>query len=554
VKRAGFFIIFILILSFLLNITGINWGVPSLERNSIYFSDKEDIKDTLNGITEEKVVKSQTEYKKELSGARFNPLRSYHPDESQFIESLSNMNIKKFDFNPHYFYYGTLYFWLFGISLGIAFITGFIKLTTSLDFFYSHPEALAKFYIAGRMVSVLFAVLTVFLVFQVSKKLYGEKKALIAALFIAIMPLFVINSHYVAVDITEIFFIVLTLFISLKVLESQNVKWFILGGISAGLAGSAKYPGILAIFFIPLAYFLSGINNWKNFLLCFFRKKVLLSYLCSFFAFIVICPFFITSNSEVMSYIREVRGMDWNFLSGGLFYLKALYNGMGLPLLVISFTGLFFAFYKKEKKELLIIFWVIFSLLFFIVSSKRIDRYILVILPFLAILAPRSLDLFKNKPLRSSIFIFVAVSSFFYTAAYDLVFKQENTRTSAGKWISENIDHDSSIGLRRDPFQYEIPPLNMKRYRFCITGKKSEDVQRSLEINKPDYFILGEAEVPGALQFWNEVITKRDYMLLKEFSNAPKIFGIKFNDINPSEDYLYIYPRIRIYKHIQNAI
>ncbi|MBU1262666.1 hypothetical protein KKG61_06325 [bacterium] len=71
-----FLLIPILITSFLLNIWGIDWGVPSSIRNKLYFENQEQIKMTLKGVTMEKVRESQTT--KELKGSRFNPVRSYH--------------------------------------------------------------------------------------------------------------------------------------------------------------------------------------------------------------------------------------------------------------------------------------------------------------------------------------------------------------------------------------------------------------------------------------------------------------------------------------------
>jgi len=113
-RKNTIFLISILFLSFLLNSAGIDWGVPSIIRNRLYFENEAEIRKSLEGITEEKVVKSKTLYKDELVGETFNPIRSYHPDESQFIKGLSNMNPKKLDFNPHYFWYGSFIFGFLG--------------------------------------------------------------------------------------------------------------------------------------------------------------------------------------------------------------------------------------------------------------------------------------------------------------------------------------------------------------------------------------------------------------------------------------------------------
>jgi len=551
-KKSVIFLLSILSLSFFLDVLGIGWGTPGSKRNKLYFENKEQIKESLRDITPEKVRKSKTEYKEELSGSRFNPVRSYHPDESQFIESLSNMNPKKLDFNPHYFYYGTLYFWFLGLALAIAFLFGLVKLIPDLSFFYFHPEELGRFYIAGRMVSVVFAVLTCFLVFLIARKLYGEKKALISSLFLSLTPIFVINAHYVAVDITEVFFITLSFFLSLKILESEKNKWYIFAGIVAGFAGSAKYPGILIILTIPIASFLKGGKGWANLLRSFLCKKVLLSYLFAIGAFLFTNPFIVTSYNEVIPYTiayrEQAEGMqNLDLLGGSLFYLKALYYGVGLPLLVLSLIGVVYVFYKKEKGEVLMLFWVIFSFLLVSSISVRSDRYILVIIPFIAILAAKSLNVFKNKYLRGGVLAAVSIFSFLYTFAYDQLFIQENIRTTAGKWIAENIPQGAKVGLKRDPYQFETPPLNHFKYKLCITGTDLEEIRRQ----SPQYFIVSEIEYRRSPQIWDEAFEKTGYKIIKDFSHPPKFFGlIPFNHRNVHEDYLYIYPKIWIYEKV----
>jgi len=547
-KNEKVLIVLILILSFTLNTLGINWGVPSAERNRLYFTGEKEMRESMAEVTRDKVERSRTQYREEMSGSRFNPVRTYHPDESQFLASLSNMNIKKLDLNPHYFYYGTLYFWFFGIALALAYALGFVKLTTDLAFFYSHPEELARFYIAGRAVSAVFAALTVLMVYLVAKKRYGVFKGLMAALAAALVPLSVINAHYVAVDVTEVFFIIFSFYFSLKLLDSDENRLYVLAGALAGLAGSAKYPGLLVIAAVPVAVFLKSRRGLRDLLACWFRKKVLLSYLCGAAAFLITFPFIVTSHGEVMGFVRNVTGA-WHPVSGTIFYSKALYNGLGLPLLLLSLAGLFLALRGKEKGDLLILFWVKFSFMLFASTGLIYDRYILAIVPFMAVLAVKGLEAFKNASLRNAALIFTLMLTFLYSFAYDRVFMSRNTRTAAGEWIAANIPAGSSIGLRRDPWQYEIPPLNRKKYVLCITGKQAAEMAGAVDAQRPGYFILGEAEFPpGGFQACTDLLSGKGYGLLREFGNPPRVFGIPFNHKDPSDNYRYMYPKIRVFK------
>ena len=544
----------IIILSFTLNVIGIDWGTPSVERNRLYFDNKAEIRESLSGVTPEKVKESNMEYKEELRGSRFNPVRSYHPDESQLIKGLSNMDPKKFDFNPHYLWYGTLYYYFLGLALGIAWMVRLLKLTFDLPFFFLHPAELAKFYIIGRLVSAIFTTLTVLLVYFISRKLYNKKTGLIASLSLALVPLSVINSHYLSVDTTEMFFITLTFLLSLRILNSDRNKWYILAGICAGLACNIKYSGVLIVSVIPLVHFLKGQRKWTDFLSCWINKKVLVSYLSGIATLLILNPFLITSYGEVVWCIKAYLGDEpqRNILSniqaiflGSLFYLRALYHGMGLPLLLLSLSGFIIALRKREKGEVLILFWIIFSFLFFAYFSKRSDRYILVIIPFLSILVPQGLFYIHRKHLRSLILIAVFLITFFCTLGYEKIFMEQDIRTVAGKWIAAHIPAGAKIGLKRDPYQFETPPINKNKYHLNIAGENLD----TLDQQKPDYFVISEIEYYRRnRQRCDEQFSKGGYKLIKEFINPPRFLGIPFNDKNPSEDYLYIYPKIFIFK------
>lgn len=553
-RKFGLGIFLVLLISFLLNTWGLNWGLPSAERNRLYFDSREDVLRSLTEIKNLDVTKSMTEGRKLLSGSRFNPIRSYHPDESNFIKAVSNMDPKTFNLNPHYFYYGTLYIYLFALGLAFAYLFGFIMPSTDITFYFLHPEEIARFYLVGRLASALFAVLSVYLTYLIGKKLYGHKVGLAAGLLTAICPMLVINAHYVSVDATMLFFICLTFLFSISIMESGNLKWYLLAGASAGLAADTKYSSALVLFVILLAHLLGTgrLHLHRGFIRALFRRNILLAYLCAAAAFLILCPYAIKNYPEFRSHqygINAALGQGitlFNLLKNIGYYLKALNYGAGLPFLLLSLTGLVIALKKKEPGGILLTFWIIFCFGFFLWKNFRFDRYLMPILPFLAISAATIVF----RPARKKVawrtaMVLLLLPTFLYTLGYLRLFTTENIRTTAGKWIAQNIRPGSTIGLKRDTFQFELPPINQQKYSLVITG---QDLQ-TLKNKKPEYFLINEMEYRNNPSLWNEILAKTGYRLEKEFSNPPKIFGIAFNKNNPNEDYLYLYSRIFIYRH-----
>ena len=459
------------------------------------------------------------------------------------------MNPKKFDFNPHYFCYGTLYIYLFAVAIAIGVVSRFIKPVADILFYFFHPGEIAKFYFVGRLTSAIFGAAAVVLTYLIGRKIFGRKGGMIASLLLSLSPLLVINAHYVAVDVTAVFFICLTFYLALNLLESHRTKFYILSGIAAGLAADAKYSAGLIVLVVPMISLLRTYKSPWDILKCWFRPKVLLTYLCTFVTFLILCPYIITSNEEVMSLLqydaRVMTGESGISLRGFFYYLEALYHGLGLLLFLLSLAGLVYALVKRSKADIAIIFWVAVSILIFALAEVRFDRYILVILPFLCLLGAGLIERIMQKKilLGIGVILFVVISTFLYTAAYNRLFVQPNTRTVTGQWIAENIPTGSKIGLRKDSYQFEVPPLNKIKYHLCITGDDLQNLKRA----KPDYFVAnGMYLSEGFRKYLTDGV---EYKLIKEFNSPPRILGIPFNQ-NPHEDYLYIYPRFFVFKKL----
>lgn len=98
---------------------GFSWGLPSVERNAIYFSHPDQIDQELQNISQDMVENSLENWPVRGQGIRsqfprylFNPIRSYHPDEYLFFKCLSNMNPKKLDLDPKYLSWPAFPFYL----------------------------------------------------------------------------------------------------------------------------------------------------------------------------------------------------------------------------------------------------------------------------------------------------------------------------------------------------------------------------------------------------------------------------------------------------------
>ncbi|MDP2728223.1 MAG: glycosyltransferase family 39 protein, partial [Dehalococcoidia bacterium] len=125
-------------------------------------------------------------------------------------------------------------------------------------FFFQHPPLSFLFFslpfvanldylVAYRAVSSVFAVGTVFLTFLLGRLVGGRRIAILAAALLAFTPLFLAYSHSVYMDVILGFFLLLSAYFFLKADEQGKGVFWLLSGISLGLALWVKYLAAIAV-------------------------------------------------------------------------------------------------------------------------------------------------------------------------------------------------------------------------------------------------------------------------------------------------------------------
>ena len=146
-------------------------------------------------------------------------LGSYHPDELLIISAASIVDFGSLQLNPQFYNYPSLFIYV--ISLVFSVLEGWGLLATI---------EIADLYLSARMISAVFGAATIYMVFLAGKRFYGEAAGLIAAGVLAIMPLHVQHSHFVAVDVPSVFFLTAALGASVLLLRDRRMRLFILAG------------------------------------------------------------------------------------------------------------------------------------------------------------------------------------------------------------------------------------------------------------------------------------------------------------------------------------
>ena len=254
--------------------------------------------------------------------------------------------------------------------------------------------------IAGRAIAVLFAVLSIWLVFEFAKRVYGEKHALISAVLLGTMPGFFWLSRVTMLETMLIFFFTLAMFAFYSWLDNQGSnRALLLSGLALGIGVLAKYQIIVA----ALAMLLS---------ILFLARKRLKLNLAKFAVIIivvvlVVVPWFAIiyhyngmTKFETIQYVISEGGQDRPAYSNRFQPLPIYYivemtwpfenievHPITLPIMILGLFGLGMFAYRRNKNDIFFLTWFLVIFTFFTFIPNRQWRYVTPLFPILAISA-----------------------------------------------------------------------------------------------------------------------------------------------------------------------
>lgn len=503
-----------------------------------------------------------------LYGLNWDQGQHLHPDERMIIMVTEKIKIPDLtgiknisdkisilfspdsSLNPKFFAYGSFPFY-------------FLKIIAAAVSFLN-PKYLSYDYLnlLGRGISAIFDSLTIIFIYKISQLLFSStKKSLLASLIYALSIFPIQLSHFYAVDTLLNFFIIFTLYHSLKLYRRFNLTSAISVGFGFGLSLATKISAIALIFSLGLSLVVSLFLTLKKQIfgleIKFFSKiaryfkKILhpqfwivqkrrrlkkivlyssLIALVTIVTFVVCEPFSVFDFSTFWRQINEQQAMTKDAFvfpytlqyvnTPAYFYqLKNIFLwGFGPVFGLIAILGIIFSFIKllqglfhsgNEKSEggQLIIF-SFFIIYFLIVGNFAVKfmRYCLPLYPIFAIFAANFIISLPVKFSRISIPIII-VSNIFLLLMFLNIYRHPNTRISASDWIGQNIPAGSSLarehwddGLPLGYGGYHVSELAL--YDSDSNPEKWTTISSQLE--SADYYIIASNRLYTPLQKLND--------------------------------------------------
>jgi Dolichyl-phosphate-mannose-protein mannosyltransferase len=193
------------------------------------------------------------------------PFLHARPDEPESISRA--VGILAGDLNPHFFHWPSLTFYVFAAALGtVSGIRSLAGLEPSLPVDVALITARTSVAIAGTLTGIP--------LFRLGQRIAGQSAGLLAAGFLAVVPLHVRDSHFAMTDVLMTLLLTASLAAlvtahddTARVTAAGEAHWqFAVAGLLGGLATSAKYNAAVVVVSMAAAQILllarPGPGSW----------------------------------------------------------------------------------------------------------------------------------------------------------------------------------------------------------------------------------------------------------------------------------------------------
>ncbi|NLE04382.1 MAG: glycosyltransferase family 39 protein [Crenarchaeota archaeon] len=270
---------------------------------------------------------------------------------------------------------------------------------------------------SGRLVSVVFSILSLFAVFEFVYRLYGPKTAFLSSIILSAMPGYVLLSRMAMIETTLVFFFTVSVMFFLFWLKKQKNKFLVLSIIFFMIGIFTKYQTIIVVAIVIVSLVILGRSHIKRVL---FSSRLVIAIIAVAIPLILTIYWLYSSGMlNQWLYALNIGNPDKSIYSTGiirfglwfdslpswlqtpLFYLiettqpysstysptQILPHPITLPIYILGLVGLCCLSLRRKLEDKYLIIWFFVVYVFFTFIPNREWRYVIPFFPVLAISA-----------------------------------------------------------------------------------------------------------------------------------------------------------------------
>ena len=249
---------------------------------------------------------------------------------------------------------------------------------------------------SARLVSVMFAFLSLWVVFELTQKMFDSKTALLAAVLLAVMPGFFWLSRLALLETMLLFFLTLSLLLFYLWLQNKQDRYMVLAGLSVGLGILTKYQMVVAVVVMAVSLLFLARGLLKRAFLRFTLlvvTAVLVVVPWIVVAYQVYASTFLTQwlyalqvgNPEKLAYSSRFPAPIFYFID--MVWPYDAFHPISIALYALGLAGLVFLALRHRKADKFVLVWFACVYVFFTLITNKEWRYVLPLFPTLAIAA-----------------------------------------------------------------------------------------------------------------------------------------------------------------------
>jgi 4-amino-4-deoxy-L-arabinose transferase-like glycosyltransferase len=327
-------------------------------------------------------------------------------------------------------------------------------------------------YGAARVVAVAIGLGGVAAAWWLGRVAYGRLAAAAGAVGVAVATTHVAYSRMAVTDVL----LTLGVTVTLALLVSGRLEW---AGLAAGLAASAKYPGIVLA--VPLV--VAGYGEWR---------RIARSLALAALAFLLTSPFVVLHAGAAWADVTRVQRLAQDGWLGfeddpatPLAFGERLWETIG-PIGLVALAGVAVATWKRTRHDLVLLSFVVVYALSLLPVEAHFDRYVLPLVPVLCVLAGR----WRGLAVAALV---AAVVPLWWSIQDARALAGPDPRLGAAAWIARNVPQGERVVA--DPSTVPGDPPQVGRLALPGPGR-GFDERRDLGVLRRDgyrWLVVGDS-------------------------------------------------------------